>query len=108
MKKIRRCLSIIIISLALNICIWCFSIFFIKNLGNIIELFNEELFAAIFSQLEQGSIIVPPFVLPTTLLSIVLLLLFKKNNKHLLIKIPLIIVFVLVLLSVRKERLLCY
>ena len=95
MKIERRTFTIIMISLVLNILIWCFSIGFIENLGNIISLFNEEQFALIFSQLEEGSTIVPPFIIPLILITLIMYLLFKKNNKLLFIKLPIILIVIL-------------
>ena len=93
MRKERRLFNILILSITLNIIIWCFSMLIIRNLGNIIALFDEEQFASIFSQLETGSTIVPPIVIPLIILIFVMFILFKKNSKRLYIKIPVVVIF---------------
>lgn len=100
----KRLIKIGIISLFLNVCIWCFSLLIIKKLGYIISLFDEEQFALIFSQIETGSLILPPFLIPFIIVFGIVFLLFRKNNNMLYIKLPL---FLLVIILVQSLSIMC-
>ena len=94
-KKLYKPLALALLASSLT---YAFSVIFIKNIGELLYLFNENQLGDIFLQLKDSNKIYPPIIINLILYSL-LFISFKKKLPLMIILIPVIVIISTLLTS---------